>query len=102
MEIYLLLALIFIYLITAADSNKIIVRRIWTSAFILSFILSAGALVLLKISHEDVMMSSETFNWFYLLYIFGTLAFALGCINLWMYRRPLWDIFVVHQDETKE
>ena len=102
MELYLLAALIFMYVVTAAAGNNLIVRRIWTSAFIFSFLLASLSLLFMKFTHEDVMLNAETFNWYYLLYISGALAFALGCINLWMYRTALWHIFFEKSEETEK
>ena len=92
MELYLLIALIFIYLITAAMVNKNVVHRIWTLAFIAAFVVTAIAIGFLRVTNQDVMMSEDNLNWYYLLYIFGSMSVVLGVINLWMYRRPLWQI----------
>lgn len=45
MELYLLISLVFIYLITAAMVNKNVVHRIWTLAFIAAFAVTAVAIV---------------------------------------------------------
>lgn len=92
MELYLLIALIFIYLITAAMVNKNVVHRIWTLAFIAAFVVTTIAIGFLRVTNQDVMMSADNLNWYYLLYIFGSMSVVLGIINLWMYRRPLWQI----------
>lgn len=92
MELYLLIALIFIYLITAAMVNKNVVHRIWTLAFIAAFVVTTIAIGFLRVTNQDVMMSADNLNWYYLLYIFGSMSVVLGVINLWMYRRPLWQI----------
>lgn len=92
MELYLLISLIFIYVITALMVNKNVVHRIWTLAFIMAFILTAISIGFLRISHQDVMMSADSLNWYYLLYIFGSMSVVLGVINLWMYRKALWQI----------
>lgn len=92
MELYLLIALIFIYLITAAMVNKNVVHRIWTLAFIAAFVVTAIAIGFLRVTNQDVMMSADNLNWYYLLYIFGSMSVVLGVINLWMYRHPLWQI----------
>ena len=92
MELYLLISLIFIYLITAAMVNKNVVHRIWTLAFIVAFVVTALAIGFLRVTNQDVMMSADNLNWYYLLYIFGSMSVVLGVINLWMYRKPLWQI----------
>ena len=102
MELYLLGALLFMYIITAVAGTEMTVRRIWTSAFIISFLLSAAAILLMKLDNEDMMMKAETFNWCYLLYIFGSLCLALGCINMWMYRTELRHIFLPDEETPKE
>lgn len=100
MELYLLIALIFIYLITAAMVNKNVVHRIWTLAFIAAFVVTAIAIGFLRVTNQDVMMSADNLNWYYLLYIFGSMSVVLGIINLWMYRRPLWQI--LHNDDEAD
>lgn len=100
MEIYVLATLIFIYIITALTGKPDSVRKIWTLAFIGAAFLTSGALFALRVKHQDVMMTADNFNWYFFLYVFGALAFALGLINLWMYRRPLWRI--LHAEETAE
>ena len=92
MELYLLISLVFIYFITAAMVNKNVVHRIWTLAFIAAFVVTAVAICFLRVTNQDVMMSADNLNWYYLLYIFGSMSVVLGVINLWMYRRPLWQI----------
>lgn len=90
MEIYVLVALTFIYLVSAMAGNQELVRKIWTLAFIGAGFLTAGALFALRVKHQDVMLSADNFNWYFFLYVFGALSFALGIINLWIYRRALW------------
>ena len=100
MELYLLISLIFIYIITALMVNKNVVHRIWTLAFIMAFILTAISIGFLRVSHQDVMMSADSLNWYYLLYIFGSMSVVLGVLNLWMYRKSLWQILKQQNDET--
>lgn len=100
MELYLLISLVFIYIITALMVNKNVVHRIWTLAFIMAFILTAISIGFLRVSHQDVMMSADSLNWYYLLYIFGSMSVVLGVINLWMYRKSLWQILKQQNDET--
>ncbi len=92
MELYLLIALIFVYMITATMVEKNVVHKIWTLAFISSFIITAVAIAFLRVSNQDVMMSADNLNWYYLLYIFGSMSVVLGLINIWMYRKPLLSI----------
>lgn len=101
MELYLLIALIFIYLITAAMANKNVVHRIWTLAFIAAFVVTAIAIGFLRVTNQDVMMSADNLNWYYLLYIFGSMSVVLGVINLWMYRKPLLQILRDDEDDKE-
>lgn len=100
MEIYVLAALVFIYAISAAVGNSVTVRKIWTFAFIGAGFLSAFALFTLRVKHQDVMMTADNFNWYFFLYVFGALAFALGIINLWMYRKSLWNMVRISSAEN--
>lgn len=93
MEIYIIAALAFVYIITALFDNENTVRKIWTLSFICAAFLTSGALFALRVKHQDVMMTADNFNWYFFLYVFGALAFALGLINLWIYRRALWQMF---------
>lgn len=101
MELYLLIALIFIYLITAAMVNTNVVHRIWTLAFIAAFVVTAIAIGFLRVTNQDVMMSADNLNWYYLLYIFGSMSVVLGVINLWMYRKPLLQILRDYEDDKE-
>lgn len=101
MELYLLIALIFIYLITTAMVNKNVVHRIWTLAFIAAFVVTAIAIGFLRVTNQDVMMSADNLNWYYLLYIFGSMSVVLGVINLWMYRKPLLQILRDDEDDKE-
>ena len=80
--------------------NKNVVHRIWTLAFIAAFAVTAVAIGFLRVTNQDVMMSADNLNWYYLLYIFGSMSVVLGVINLWMYRKPLWQI--LHNDDVGE
>ena len=80
--------------------NKNVVHRIWTLAFIAAFAVTAVAIGFLRITNQDVMMSADNLNWYYLLYIFGSMSVVLGVINLWMYRKYLWQI--LHNDDVEE
>ena len=67
-------------------------RQIWTLAFILAFVVTAVSIAFIRVSGQDVMMSANELNWYYLLYLFGSLSVVLGIINVWMYRRSIWKI----------
>ena len=92
MELYLFLALLLIYILTAFMVKKVILHKIWTLAFILVFVVTAVSIAFIRVSGQDVMMSANELNWYYLLYLFGSLSVVLGIINVWMYRRSIWKI----------
>ena len=100
MELYLLAALLLVYIVTGFIIQKALVRRIWTLAFIISFAATALAITLLRINGQDVMMTAGELNWYYLLYLFGSLSVVLGLINMWMYRRALWHILTASDPQS--
>lgn len=92
MELYLLLAFVMIYIITSFFVKTNVQNKIWTLAFITSFVITSVAIGFLRVNNQDVMMAANDLNWYYLLYLFGSMSVVLGVINLWMYRRALWHI----------
>lgn len=94
MEIYLFIALIFIYILTAFFLPKHLQKRIWTVAYIVSFIITAVAVAYIKEYAADTLMKVGEINWYYILYVFGSICFALGIINLWIYKHGLANIFL--------
>lgn len=102
MEAYLFVALLIIYVVTAVAENQNMVRKIWTLSFICAAFLTAGALFALRVKQQEVMMTADNFNWYFFLYVFGALAFALGLINLWMYRRALWQMLYADKSSQSE
>ena len=94
MELYLLLALLLLYILTAFMVKKNVLHKIWTMAFIVAFAITAISISFIRVSGQDVMMSANELNWYYLLYLFGSLSVVLGVINLWMYRGPVWRTIV--------
>lgn len=90
MELYLFLALFLMYILTAFMVKKNVLHKIWTLAFIVAFAITAISIAFIRVSGQDVMMSANELNWYYLLYLFGSLSVVLGVINLWMYRRSVW------------
>ena len=102
-ELYLIIAFFIIYLITAIALNTANVRKIWTLAFILSFALTAGAIFMIRGHTQNVMLSTNEFNWYYFVYLFGIISVALGILNLWIYHTPLWHIiFNKEKDDDDE
>lgn len=93
METYLFIALIFIYLLTAAFLPHKTLQRIWTTAYIISFIITATAIGYIKIYAGETLMKVGELNWYYILYVFGSLSIVLGFIVLWLYKGGLLEIF---------
>lgn len=98
MELYLFLALFLVYLLTAFMVRKNVLHKIWTSAFILAFVITAISIGFLRVTSQDVMMSANELNWYYLLYLFGSMSVVLGVINLWMYRSPIFKVLFEKED----
>lgn len=96
MELYLFLAMFLIYVLTAFMVKPHVLNRIWSLAFVVCFAVTAVAIAFIRISGQDVMMSANELNWYYLLYLFGSLSVVLGVINLWMYRGPIF-VFSFHR-----
>ncbi len=102
MELYLFFGLILIYLITSFVLPKHHLQKVWTLAFFICFVVTAVAIGLIKVSGQDVMMSAAELNWYYLLYLFGSLSVVLGFINLWLYRHGVWQIFFAHSNNEED
>ena len=82
--------------------SKNVMHKIWTLAFIATFVITAVSIAFLRVNNQDVMMSASELNWYYILYLFGSLSIVLGLINVWMYRKPLVDMFLEHDSELEE
>lgn len=99
METYLFIALIFIYIITALFLPSYIQRRIWTAGYIISFLITAIAIGFIKIYAGETLMKVGELNWYYILYVFGSISIILGIINLWIYKKGLIRIFSQSEDD---
>ncbi len=102
MELYLFLAFILLYVLMSFFVQKTVLHKIWTLAFIAAFAVTAVAIAFLRMNNQDVMMDASELNWYYLLYLFGSMSVVLGVINLWMYRMPLFRIFFGGSEETDD
>lgn len=102
MELYLFLALFLVYVLTAFMVKDNVLNRIWTMAFIVSFAVTAISIAFIRVSSQDVMMSANELNWYYLLYLFGSMSVVLGVINLWMYRHAVLRIFLTNKSADDE
>lgn len=102
MELYLFLAFILLYILMSFFVQKAVQHKIWTLAFIAAFAVTAVAIAFLRMNNQDVMMDANELNWYYLLYLFGSMSVVLGVINLWMYRKPLFRIFFGGSEEADD
>ncbi len=103
MELYIITALLVVYIITVLSVSKFHRRKIWTLAFITAFTLTSIAIFFIRGDSQDVMLTTNQFNWYYFVYLFGMVSIALGLLNLWIYREPLWDmLFSEHQEENDD
>nr|QIM10635.1 hypothetical protein PlAlph_5270 [uncultured Alphaproteobacteria bacterium] len=92
MEIYLLAAMVLIYIVTSLVVKKSTLQRLWLVAFVVAFAVTAVALSFLRFTNQNVMMNAAELSWYYILYLFASIMVVLGIINLWLFRRPLWDV----------
>ncbi|MBR1648530.1 MAG: hypothetical protein IJ689_02910 [Alphaproteobacteria bacterium] len=103
MEIYLLAALVLIYIITVFMIPGDILRKLWLSAFLAAGFMCTVALGFFKISNQEVMMSASELSWYYILYVFASLTVVLGVINLWLFRKSLLKtLFASYDDDDTE
>ncbi len=103
MEVFLFAALFFIYIITAFSVPDLIVKRVWLLGFIITFAFSALSVLFISSSRQTVLMSENEINWYYVLYLFGSMSVILGLINLWIYRKKILELFShSSEDETSK
>ncbi len=102
MELYLFLAMFLVYVVTAFLVKKNVLYKIWTLAFIATFVVTAVSIAFLRVNNQDVMMSANELNWYYLLYLFGSMSVVLGIINIWMYRRPIFRVLFENSEDEDE
>ena len=102
MELYLFLSLFLMYLLMNFFVKTNVQRKIWTLAFVVAYVITAISIAFIHVSYQDVMMSANQLNWYYLLYLFGSLSVVLGVINLWIYRRGLINIFFENGDDFSD
>ena len=93
MEAFLFIALFFIYILTAFTIPVKVVKRVWILAYISAFIITAVSIMFISGSKQTVLMQESELNWYYFLYLFGSMSVILGTINLWIYRKDLLKIF---------
>lgn len=102
MEIFLFIALLFIYILMAFTVPGVIVKRVWILAYSLSFIITAVSILFISTGKQTVLMQESEMNWYYFLYLFGSMSVILGLINIWIYRKPLYHIFFGSDDESED
>ena len=99
METYLFITLAFIYLLSIIFMPQYMQRRIWTVAYITAFGITCVAIYYIKDYATDTLMKVGEINWYYILYVFGSISIILGVINIWMYRHELLGLFLESDDE---
>lgn len=93
MEVFLFIALFFIYVLTAFTVPLKIVKRVWILAYAIAFLVTAISIMFISTSKQTVLMQESEMNWYYFLYLFGSMSVILGLINIWIYRKELLLIF---------
>lgn len=93
MEIFLFVALVFVYVLTAFTVPSNIVKRVWILAYALAFVITSISILFISTGKQTVLMQESEMNWYYFLYLFGSMSVILGLINLWIYRKDLMRIF---------
>lgn len=99
METYLFIALIFVYILTAVLLPPKTQKRIWTLAYIISFSITSTAIFFIKLYAADTLMKVGELNWYYVLYVFGSISVILGIINLWIYKKSLISLVFKNTDD---
>ena len=67
-------------------------------AYVASFIITAISIMFISSSKQTVLMQESELNWYYFLYLFGSMSVILGIINIWIYRKDLLQIFSSQDD----
>lgn len=101
MELYLLAAMVLVYIVTSLVVKKSTLQKLWLIAFVIAFVVTAVALSFLRFTNQNVMMNAAELSWYYILYLFASIMVVLGIINLWLFRRPLWGI-LFHQNSDDD
>lgn len=99
MEVYLLLATVLLYMITAVLLDARTRKRLWLAGFVITAVITAIALSFWRFTNQEVMMNVVAISWYYLLYLSLSIMMVLGIINLWIFRRQLWLVLTGDDDE---
>lgn len=94
MEVFLFIALVFVYILTAFAVPDLIVKRVWLLGFVAAFLLTALSVLFIHTGRQTVLMQENEMNWYYFLYLFGSISVILGAINLWIYRKFVVKLFL--------
>lgn len=101
MEVFLFIALIFVYVLTAFTVPQNIVKRVWILAYAVAFVITAVSILFISNGKQSVLMQESEMNWYYFLYLFGSMSVILGLINIWIYRKQLYKIFS-HESDNED
>lgn len=101
MEIFLFIALIFIYMLMAFTVPDLINKRVWIAAFSASFLITAFSIFFINHDKQTVLLEQSEINWYFFLYLFGAMSVMLGLINLWIYRKALYEMFTKKSEDDE-
>ena len=93
MEIFLFIAIVFIYILMAFSVPDLVLKRVWLLGFVSAFALTAVSILFIHTGRQTVLMQENEMNWYYFLYLFGSMAVIFGAINLWIYRKAVLGLF---------
>lgn len=102
MEIYLLLAMFLLYMLTAVFLEKSVLYRMWLAAFVIMFAVTAGALSFWRFTNQEVMMNVIAISWYYVLYLSLSVTVVLGVVNLWLFRRQMWNVLFSNRNDDND
>ena len=80
MEIYLLVTLVLVYVLTVFMIKKHSRQRLWLIAFMIAFVITGVALSFLRFTNQDIMMNAAELSWYYILYLFASIMIAFVVI----------------------
>ncbi|MBR6408895.1 MAG: hypothetical protein IKS23_01450 [Alphaproteobacteria bacterium] len=93
MEIFLFIALFFIYVLMAFSVPDLVLKRVWLLGYVCAFALTAVSILFIHTGRQTVLMQENEMNWYYFLYLFGSISVIFGIINLWIYRKGVFRLF---------
>ena len=100
MELYLFVALFLIYALTSLMADKFVMRRVWMGAF--WFLLLSprcrSAFAFYQPGSDDECDRTELVLYFV---SFASLMVVLGLINIWMFRRQIWNVLFTRTPDAE-